>query len=132
MSAKGRQVWRAFADEITEAAPSPAGVELWRALCETVADIAAAEAFVAETGQTITMRNDKGDVVRVVQAPRYQQLLALRRDLLKFGAQLGVAARVTAASDGGGSIVDELARRRADRVPDAAAAGDAGGGVERS
>lgn len=108
----------------------PGAGELLRAWCASVVELRDAEAWVREHGTTITLRDDKGNVKSIVQAPKYVQARALRGDLVRLADALGLSAKARAlvkdsAGPVGGSPLDELARRRGDRRADAAGGGRA-------
>lgn len=120
LTADELEVWGLVADEVDS---SPVAVELLRAWCASVVELRAAEAWVREHGTVLTLRDDKGNVRSMAQAPKYVQVRALRADLLKLADALGLSPKARAVADGGsgpveksgGSALDELARRRADR-----------------
>lgn len=91
--------------------PNDMTSRLLRAWCATWCEIEDREAWVAEHGSTITLRDDKGDVRSVVQAPKYVQLRGLRMDLVRLSAQLGVPALEANAQPKRG-VADELRDRR--------------------
>jgi len=72
--------------------PGPMTAELLALWRTYVAEIRDREAWVAENGPTIVFRDDKGDVRSVVEAPKYRQLCALRRDLTRLSQVIGVPA----------------------------------------
>lgn len=113
MTADAAVVWSAV---VVDAPPvSTVGVELLRAWCETVAEIRACEGWLAEHGSTLTLRDDKGQVRQVVQAPKYVQLRGLRADLGRLAAQMAATAAAvpaTAPAVEEVSVVDQLAARR--------------------
>ena len=109
-------VWALVAGEVSGSVPA----ELLRAWCATVVELRAAELWVRENGTVLTLRDDKGNVRSVVQAPKYVQVRALRADLVKLADALALSPRLAAkvaagVSVGGGDGVDELARLRAGR-----------------
>lgn len=114
-------VWDLVADEVSG---SVAG-ELLRAWCACVVELRAGEAWVAEHGTTLTLRDDKGNVRSVVQAPKYVQVRALRGDLVRLADALALSPRARSKAAGvavvdAGDGVDELAKLRAGRRSGAA------------
>lgn len=79
-----------------------ADCELVRAWCSTVVELRAAEAWCAENGTVLTLRDDKGNVRSQVQAPKYVQVRGLRADLVKLAGELGFSPRAR----GGVSVED--------------------------
>lgn len=119
MTAEAAAVWDGAVAESAD--PGALNGELLRAWCETVVELRACEAWVREHGSTMVVRDDKGNVKQVVQAPKYVQVRALRADLVKLGRELGVP-RLGGATEAKPkpevSKVDELAARRTARVAD--------------
>lgn len=123
LSAEAAEVWRdVAADAESHGLLDAIDRELLRSWCSTVAELRAAEAWVSEHGTTLTLRDDKGNVRSVVQAPKFVQVRGLRADLVKLASQLGFSPRGRAGLGGertggarGGSVVDDLAARRAAR-----------------
>lgn len=128
LTAAEKKIWKAVAGEVDD---SPVAAELLRAWCASVVELRAAEAWVREHGTVLTLRDDKGNVRSMAQAPKYVQVRALRADLLKLAEALKLSPKARAVADGGsgpveksgGSALDELARRRAGRGAVAAGGG---------
>lgn len=85
-------------------------LEQW---CHVVAELEAHEAWVAEHGTTIVLRDDKGDVRSISEAPKYRQVRACRTDLVKLAGVLGVPELKLKGDVDSRSVVDELKDRRA-------------------
>lgn len=118
LSPAERSVW----DVVAPFVDAESAAELVRVWCSTVVELRSAEAWVAEHGTTLTMRDDKGNVRNVVQAPKYVQARALRADLVKMADALRLSPRALAAGEkdppvagSGGTALDELTRRRSSR-----------------
>lgn len=116
-------VWGLVAPHVV----APEAAELVRLWCSSVVELRAAEAWVRENGTTIAIRDDKGNLKSVAQAPKYVQVRALRSDLVKLADALRLSPRARASavsasvSAGSGvSPLDELTRRRSARRTGAA------------
>lgn len=115
-------VWALVAPHVA----APEAAELVRVWCSSVVELRAAEAWVRENGTTIAIRDDKGNLKSVSQAPKYVQVRALRSDLVKLADALRLSPRARASaaasvSTGSGvSPLDELTRRRSARRTGAA------------
>jgi phage terminase small subunit len=88
-SADFAAAWEGAVDQFRFDADEPVEqVELLRAWCQTTTELRAAEEWVAEHGTTMEIRDDKGQVKSVAQAPKYVQARALRLDLVKLAKEL--------------------------------------------
>ena len=76
----------------------PVDAELLRAWCRSVVELREAEAWVAEHGTVMTVRDDKGNVRSSTTAPKYAQVRALRADLVRLAEAMGVAGKVRRAA----------------------------------
>jgi len=110
LSADELAVWVTVCDEVD----GSGSVELLRAWCASVVELRAGEAWLREHGSVLTLRDDKGNVRQVVQAPRYVQVRALRADLVRLADALRLSPRARGAVGGIAEVsaTDDLRRRR--------------------
>lgn len=80
--------WRTVVEDMDVRQLTVADRELVRSWCLTVVELRAAEAWVSENGTTFALRDDKGTVRSVGEAPQYRQVRALRADLARSAGQL--------------------------------------------
>lgn len=98
LDADATAVWAEVAEWMVGRADGPVDAELLRAWCRSVVELREAEAWVAEHGTVMTVRDDKGNVRSSTTAPKYAQVRALRADLVRLAEAMGVAGKVRRAT----------------------------------
>ncbi|MCZ7649290.1 MAG: P27 family phage terminase small subunit [Planctomycetota bacterium] len=82
-------IWREVVARVGEPA-TPSAAQHVEAYCVERARWLDAEAFIAANGTVLTLRNDKGEVTKILEAPQLKVAQRSRAEALKLASRIGL------------------------------------------